>query len=63
MTQNNLYVRSKNLSGVYVEPDTSFWFGDIEPEAVNLAVTPGPRGLSRMRRNMTFPPLSQEFQC
>ena len=24
VTQNNLYVRSKNLSGVYVEPDTSF---------------------------------------
>ena len=30
VTQNNLYVRSKNLSGVYVEPDTSFWFGDID---------------------------------
>jgi len=30
VTQNNLYARSKNLSGVYVEPDTSFWFGDID---------------------------------
>jgi len=30
VTQNNLYVRSKNLSGIYVEPDTSFWFGDID---------------------------------
>lgn len=30
VTQNNVYVKSKNLSGVYVEPDTSFWFGDID---------------------------------
>ncbi|SAI10432.1 binding-protein-dependent transport periplasmic protein [Bordetella ansorpii] len=30
VTQNNLYARSKNLSGIYVEPDTSFWFGDID---------------------------------
>lgn len=30
VTQNNLYVKSKNLTGVYVEPDTSFWFGDID---------------------------------
>lgn len=25
VTANNVYVRSKNLSGVYVQPDTSFW--------------------------------------
>ncbi len=30
VTANNVYVRSKNLSGVYVQPDTSFWFGDID---------------------------------
>ncbi|MDQ8032442.1 glutathione ABC transporter substrate-binding protein GsiB [Bordetella genomosp. 1] len=30
VTQNNVYVKSKNLTGVYVEPDTSFWFGDID---------------------------------
>ncbi len=30
VTQNNLYVKSKNLTGAYVEPDTSFWFGDID---------------------------------
>lgn len=30
VTANNVYVRSKNLSGVYVEPDTSLWFGDID---------------------------------
>ena len=30
VTANNVYVRDKNLSGVYVQPDTSFWFGDID---------------------------------
>ena len=30
VTQNNVYARSKNLSGVYVMPDTSFWYGDID---------------------------------
>ena len=30
VTANNVYVRSKKLSGVYVQPDTSFWFGDID---------------------------------
>ncbi len=30
VTANNVYVRSKNLSGVYVQPDTSLWFGDID---------------------------------
>jgi glutathione transport system substrate-binding protein len=30
VTANNVYVRAKNLSGVYVQPDTSFWFGDID---------------------------------
>jgi glutathione transport system substrate-binding protein len=30
VTANNVYVRSKALSGVYVQPDTSFWFGDID---------------------------------
>ncbi|MET0185633.1 MAG: glutathione ABC transporter substrate-binding protein GsiB [Achromobacter sp.] len=30
VTQNNVSVQSKNLSGVYVMPDTSFWFGDID---------------------------------
>ena len=30
VTANNVYVRSKKLSGVYVQPDTSFWFSDID---------------------------------
>ncbi len=30
VTANNVYVRTKTLSGVYVQPDTSFWFGDID---------------------------------
>lgn len=30
ITANNVSVRSKNLSGVYVQPDTSFWYGDID---------------------------------
>lgn len=30
VTQNNVYIRSKKLSGVYVMPDTNFWFGDID---------------------------------
>ena len=30
VTANNVYARAKNLSGVYVQPDTSFWFGDID---------------------------------
>ena len=30
VTANNVYVRSKNLSGAYVQPDTSLWFGDID---------------------------------
>lgn len=30
VTQDNLYVRSKKLSGVYVMPDTNFWFDDID---------------------------------
>jgi glutathione transport system substrate-binding protein len=30
VTQANVYVKSKNLSGIYVQPDTSFWFRDID---------------------------------
>ncbi|WP_233235811.1 glutathione ABC transporter substrate-binding protein GsiB [Bordetella sp. LUAb4] len=30
VTQNNVYAKSKNLTGVYVQPDTNFWFGDID---------------------------------
>jgi glutathione transport system substrate-binding protein len=30
VTANNVYVRTKTLSGVYVQPDTSLWFGDID---------------------------------
>ena len=30
VTANNVYVRSKKLTGVYVQPDTSFWFGEID---------------------------------
>jgi glutathione transport system substrate-binding protein len=30
VTQGNVYIKSKNLSGVYVMPDTSFWFGDVD---------------------------------
>ena len=30
ITANNVSVRAKNLTGVFVQPDTSFWFGDID---------------------------------
>ena len=30
VTANNVYVRTKTLSGVFVQPDTSLWFGDID---------------------------------
>jgi glutathione transport system substrate-binding protein len=30
VTMDNLYVRSKKLSGVYVMPDQSFWFNDVD---------------------------------
>jgi glutathione transport system substrate-binding protein len=30
VTQGNVYIKSKNLTGVYVMPDTSFWYGDID---------------------------------
>ena len=30
VVQNNVYVKSKDLSGVYVEPDTSFWFREVD---------------------------------
>jgi glutathione transport system substrate-binding protein len=30
VTQNNVYAKAKNLTGVYVQPDTNFWFGDID---------------------------------
>ncbi|WP_454692543.1 glutathione ABC transporter substrate-binding protein GsiB [Achromobacter aloeverae] len=30
VTQNNVYAKSKNLTGVYVQPDTNFWYGDID---------------------------------
>ena len=30
VTQNNVYVKDKNLSGVFVQPDTSFWFREID---------------------------------
>jgi glutathione transport system substrate-binding protein len=30
VTQNNVSAQSKNLSGIYVMPDTSFWYGDID---------------------------------
>jgi len=30
VTQSNLYVKAKNLTGAYVMPDTSFWFREID---------------------------------
>jgi len=30
VTQNNVYVKSKKLSGMHIEPDTSLWYGDID---------------------------------
>jgi glutathione transport system substrate-binding protein len=30
VTMNNVYIRSKKLSGVYVQPDTNFYFSDID---------------------------------
>jgi glutathione transport system substrate-binding protein len=30
ITANNVSVHAKNLTGVYVQPDTSFWYGDID---------------------------------
>jgi len=29
-TQSNVYVKAKALTGVYVQPDASFWFGEID---------------------------------
>lgn len=30
VTQSNLYVKAKNLTGAYVMPDTSFWFREVD---------------------------------